>query len=540
MSSRRYFGLGCTLMLACLAVLVSDVRAEPSAWLWGEKVVGTYDFSGDQIASGATLYWESRINAGMHVNSGTVPNATAWAGAPSGIDSWWGGPAPCAYFHWAGGTATYTAQGPLGEDQELSSGVDLAAPYVAAGADIGVTRAIDNPILDGDAVTRTVTYTLDIPAGNLSGNNYLEVSLVAPWNLPEGMGYTVDPSSYVLPLGFQVSNQEGVVCTDGSVPFASLSGTYEFSADVTFQRSGSLDQATYGNMYWKPPGEVRYGLWDQMAPTVSPSVSSDLGGGVVVGTSSSVPVLWNGSHSGNVKDMSLATILAAEDAPVEIESVFLTKEKRTILSGQTVYGFGCEIEGRNIVSGTVRTPNGQVYALGLEDGDEARFDFLAAAEANLAAMDFVNGDYLITLIDPNGGETELTVALGGDYPTEMPELDLMPRDTTETAPTLSWEAPPDEVDMVVIGLEGSESDYEGWLTEDLDTETSWMPDEDLDYGGYSAWVVFADGEWTDDDGIDYFAAHLTTTDSYLNVVPEPSSAVVLLAGAAVLCRRRKT
>jgi len=536
------------LSAAFLCLFLSSTRASAQswAWFWAELGNGAYG-SGDQIPVGTTLYGDSFCRTGIYCNIGTISDPALAQALPSGVEDVWIGPNG-GYFEWSAGLAGFSALGPINQSEFFTSGSALASPSPHITAPIGVTRSISDPVLRSDSETRTVEVTVDIPAGSLGAYNQLEVSLFSDWSLPEGMGYTVGAPTF--PAGFRAQPHDDVsfICDGATTAVADLSGQYIFSADITFDRSGPIDQAGYGNMYFKPAPRVWYGVESVMTPITGPGAMHTLGGAYSAMASSSDAVNWTGHKITDMQELMLDTVAVPENAPLSVTEIYLIKEKRNTLSGDTVYALDCEIDGTNIVAGTLSTPNGQVYDLAVDPQyEETEFWYLAGSEAGLTGMDFVNGDYVITVEDHNGNQTQFTVPLAGDYPAAMPQwdhLDQTPLWTTDPRQMLVWLPPGADVDTVIFEIwDNNDFDEEMELIrgdDDLDTQTSWTPSQDLDGNGYFVWLAFINEQFGTSNGADYSSGYMVADDNNMNIVPEPATmGLLVLALAPLACRRKR-
>lgn len=534
----------------CWFLSPSQVSANPSASFsagLGSRAL----VPGDHVPSGTTIdNIGTELQSYIWVNSGPIGGASMTQTLPGGIEGAWGYGG--MYFNWNDGTntATWDALGPINQNDSFSATTSLAVPSAPMTTPIGITRWISDPVFVSDIETRTVRMTLDIAAGALSGAyNRLEVNILPDWNLPEGISYTVN-STALPPTGFSALPYNGVSFgSNGAVALGDLNGSYEFSAEIEVTRSGPRTQANYGNMYFKPGMTVWYANASPFAPVTGSSVNQALGGGYSASASSSDVVDWQAQRTVDRREFRFESITTRENVPVSVNEIFLIKEKRSTVSGETMYFFDVEILGENMVAGTLTTPNAQVYDLAVEAwGEEegAEFWYAAASEAGLAAMDFVNGDYVITLEDHNGVQTQYTVSLAGDYPAAMPQWDQAPQMSTDVRQTLSWLAPGADIDAVIFEMWSTGDEFNEYLelfrgTDDLDALTSWTPSDDLDYRSYFMYLGFFDGQIEDTGGISRIAGYMVGDDANMNiVVPEPATLSLLaLGGLAVLKRRRK-
>ena len=504
-----------------------SVRAEDSWWA---------DLPGDSFSNVPTL-WDRGYMLWYDVLSGTVAGASAQINLPAGLDEiWaeiWGGGA--SYLHWNVPTsaAKWTAVGNLGG--QMMAGVDAVPTYATETPPLVGARSISAPVLTENIQTRTLTFDLTVTS-SLSEYNWLNVNLLTPWNTPDDITYSVTSSS--APAGFSAGSDPGTFQCDDLSALA-FNTPYSFTAEVQITRSGPLTKDQMGDLYHKPSSSVNYGFWTDAPSVTGTSMTMNLAPGVDAKFGSAATVDFSGGSS-VAKNLFLGGVVAGvgEATPT---SISVNRGKRTSLSGTDIHQFSVEIEGSNIVAGTVTTPGSAVYALAFDDES---WDFGRGSATASDLDEFVSGTYHITLTGSDGLDRNFTVELPAkDLPTDSPAFDQpMGFETTNVRPTLSWQASADpdanKTYFEVFGVCDGQWDF-GELFDN--TVTSFTPTEDLPLGGYIGSVFYGDhSEGTTTEGAPLQISFYNGLDSYFNVVPEPATLSLLaLGGLAVLRRRRR-
>jgi len=527
----------CAVFLVGTSLFVgpSKAKANPLLSVWAAEG-WEIETSDDVISTATTFYGDKYVHLGPYVDSGTVSGLTAAFALPNGINDMWVD-VP-AFMDWNAPTLEFAATHSLGAGENFYFGVSRLSTLVPITSAVDVTRAISDPVFTQDVVTRTVTATLNVPGSALSGYDILHVDL-SEWNQAEGISMTVTDAN--IPGAFWGGNGSYAADANG------LSGAYEFVMEVQFTRSGPVAQTQIGDLYYKPGIAVSYMNQTGWSNSTGSTVSQDFGGGLVTTVSTAGVVDFSIQKNSNVTELRMNPIAAANNSAAAPGEIVLVRLQRRTLSGHMVHEFFVEVDGNNLVGGSVTTPGagGNTYKMvGYDEGWEFWCESTNAGDL----AEFTAGEYIIKIEGADGNEQTYKVTLAGDFPNEFPVLDQpMGFETTEPRPTLSWNDPNDpDVNFALFEMEM------GGYDEDIDLipgtdPMSFTPSEDLDLGGAFMWVVFGDivsgtvsaEEAGGPTGVEFLSGFATSTDSYMNVVPEPASAGLLAAGACLLLRRRR-
>ena len=500
-----------------------SVQASDSWWA---------DLSGDSFSNVPTR-WGRGYMLWYNVQSGTVAGASAQVTLPAGgLDEVWADQA--SNLHWNGPTRAvkWTAIGDLGG--QMMVGVDAVPTYAVETPPLVGARWISNPVLTGDIQTQTVSFDLTVKS-SLSAYNWLNVNVLTPWDTPDHIAYSVTSSS--APAGFLAGPDLGTFYCPNLSDLA-LDTPYHFTADVKITRSGPL---MGGTLYHKPSSSVNYGIGTN-APSVvtGTSMTVNVASGVDATFGSAATVDFSGSSNVN-RDLSLGAVVArvGEATPT---SIWVSRGKRTSLSGTDIHSFGIAVTGDNIVAGTITTPGSAAYGLNFDE-DEWWFDRESATASDLA--EFGPGTYHIVLTGGDGFVHDFTVDLPAkDLPTDSPAFDQpMGFETTSVRPTLSWQVSGDpdanKTAVEVFGVDDEQGDFFQLLDK---TGTSYAPPSDLPLGGYIGSVFYVDdSQSTMPEGASLEISFYNGLDTYFNVTPEPATLALLAAGACALrvLRRRR-
>ena len=530
----------CFLVGTSLFVGPSKAKADPSLNVWAAEG-WRIETSDDVIDTATAFYGEQYVQLGAYVNSGIVSGLTGAFVLPSGINETWGSDAP-AFIDWnaPGSTLGFAATNSVGAGENFHFGASRLRTLVPITSAVDVTRAISDPVFTQDVVTRTVTATLNVPGGALSGYDILQVEL-SEWNQAEGISATVTDAN--IPGAFWGGNGSYAANAAG------LSGAYEFVMEVEFTRSGPAGQTQIGDLYYKPGITVSYMNQTGWTGSTGSTVSQDFGGGLVATVFTAGVVDFSSQKNSNVTQLLMTPIATADNSAAAPEEITLVRVQRQTISGHMVHEFFVEVDGNNLVGGTVTTPGagGNTYKMVPDDDRDLEFWCESTNAGDLAA--FTAGEYIIKLEGADGIEQTYKVTLTGDFPDEFPTLDQpMGFATANPRPTISWNDPNDlNVNFALLEMwTGGYDEEEIELIPGTDL-MSFTPSEDLNLGGAMMWVVFGsvvDGTVNAEEaggptGVQFLAGFATGTDSYMNVVPEPATLALLgLCGLTLIRRRR--
>jgi hypothetical protein len=554
----RPFGL-----LAVAAVLLTGVvgmpavsetqafAANPQAQVSVDDSLWT-SIQGDSYTASPATLWERGFDLRYYVQSGTVTGPSAQITLPNGLsDVWsWSGPGSSTpiYINWTGATNTLKGTWPSVPAYGTSLEVGAVPPYSVGAPPVSVSRSISNPVLTGNSQTRTVTLDVTVNS-SLAAFNWFNANLIPSWgDMPQGMAYAVGAPT--LPADFSAGPDPGsYYCSN---PSALGVGTYHFEADVQFNRTGVLAQATAGDLYYKPASGVNYGVYANVTPTSGTSIALTAASGVVATFSSQTPTDFTGNTMvGN--SLELRTV-ATGVGPATPSNIWVVRVKGTSISGTTLHGVHVEVKGANITEGTITSPGpgGAVYGMryNYDSTDNSwyfGFDFNSATESDLAG--FTAGTYQIALKGSDGVTRNYTAIVPDKaMPTEMPQFtQAMGFDTTDKRPTIGWLQATDQnisknyVQMELMTDESGGYEYNGMVDKAV---ISLTPTEDLGLGAWYAMVAYFDHTETVTGGDAAVPLQIdfgTYTDAYFNVTPEPATLALLAAGACALrvLRRRR-
>ena len=546
-------------LLAVAAVLLAGVVGVPAVSAGPvanpQAQVSVYDglwspIQGDSYTASPTTLWQRDFELHYYVQSGTVTGPSAQITLPNGLnDVWsWSGPGPSTPIHvnWTG--ATNTLKGTWSDIPAYGTWLEVETiPTYSVGLPpVSVSRSISNPVLTGDNQTRTVTLDVTVNS-SLAAFNWFNANLVAPWDIPEGMAHVVGAPT--LPAGFSAGPDPGsYYCPN---PSALGVGTYHFAADVQFNRSGVLAQATVGDLYYKPKSGVDYGVSANVTPVSGgTSIAITAAPGVVATFSSLTPTDFTGNT--NVYNGLELGVVVAGVGPATPSHIWVARVKGTSISGTTFHGVHVEVKGANIVEGTITSPGGAVYGLRYDyDSTDncwyVGFDFNSTTESDLAG--FTAGTYLLAL-KGSDGVTHNSTALVPDkaVPTEMPQFtQAIGFDTTDKRPTIGWlQATDPNISKNYVRIEMMTDESGGYEYGEMVDKavTSLTPTADLGQGAWSAMVAYCNHTDTTTGGdaaVPLWIDFATYADSYFNVTPEPATLALLAAGACTLrvLRRRR-
>ena len=525
----RVLSAGWVAGVLVVAWVAAAYAVPPQAWVTAEEQ-HWLDVAGDAMPAVPSL-WDRGYTLNYQVMGGTVQGAAISITQPNGIeDVWIDTPGTIG---WQSGTSTFgwQAVGPLsGSAFEC---IDALPSQVTLTPSFSMTRHISNPVLGSDSETRTLTFGVTI-ASSMAGYDWMRVDMLTDWNAPDGLSYSVVSTSG--PAGFTHQSWGLATYSADNPATLGVGSTYEFTADVQITRSGDLAQAALGDLYLKPSGNARYGNSTPVAPVTGNSISVAVGAGVTA-TFASTNVTNFSGQGGQAQSLDFNTV-ATGVGPIALNEVSLVRNKRTSISGTTLYAFDVELQGTNVAAATLTTPGANVYAMEM---DEGYTEFWRASTTEADLSDFGPGTYRIDLTGTDGGVQTYYVDLpDATYPAAAPQFDQsIGFETLDPRPLLSWQAAGPGVDAISFELWSVDDEYEGW--EMLGTGvTSSTPGEDLGIGGYVACVEFFDGEvGALPGGATCYTGWVASTDTYFNITPEPVTLALLGLGAGGLLLRRR-
>jgi len=516
------------LVAVCLSLAVpAAVQADPTVSLWLENTWGAAT-SGDTITSDAR-WGENWLYAGANV-VGILTNVQSVLALPnylSDTDTVDG-----AYLDWnaAAKEWSYKASGPVNTGWHDLGGVDHAvsqnAPLVSA------TRSISNPVFASDTETRRLTMVVDIASGALAGYDELYVGLLR--DLPDGLSVTA-VAAVSTPAGFW-QNDDRFGLGGG---LGALSGTYTFSADVTFQRSGALQKSVLGDMYFKSGGEVTYSKSTGISQTGVTQFSATLDNGDTFTLKADNAFDLTGSVNQQRYMLNFDSIVGANDAAATVDEISLVKMQRKTVAGNTVYAFFVEASGQNFASGTLTSPLNNTYDMDV-DAEDGTIEFWRETD-NLSDLDvFGTGAYVLRVVGTDNIEQVYYLSLAGAFPTDFPTFDAAnPNgfETTNTQPTLKWAASADaSVDGNIVEVwQGDIEEFDMMLA----STTQFTISQPLEVGGALGMVGFLAGDQYISNGANVSSGFGNGSDMYFNVTPEPGTLALLGLGAIGLLRRRR-
>ena len=558
MSHFRFLAVSAVLLTGVVGVpAVSETQVFAAASpLNPQAQVSVYDglwasIQGDSYTASPTTLWERGFDLRYDVQSGTVTGPSAQITLPNGLSDLWCGSGSSAPIHinWTGATNTLKGTWPGIPAGGMTMEVGTIPAYSMGAPPVSISRSISNPspVLTGDNQTRTVTLDVTVHS-SLAAFNWFTANLISAWDIPQGMAYAV--GAQTVPVGFSAAPEPGTYYCPN--PSALGVGTYHFAADVQFNRTGVLAQATVGDLYYKPQSQVNYGVSANVAPVIGgTSIAITTATGEVATFSSLTPTDFTGNtYVGNSLELGG---VATGFGPATPSHIWVVRTKGTSISGTTLHGVHVEVKGANIIEGTITSPGGAVYGLEYDydttDADwRFQFNFNSTTESDLAG--FTTGTYLLALKGSNGDTLNLTAFVPGKaLPTEMPQFaQAMGFDTTDKRPTIGWlQATDPNISKNYVQMEMLTDEVGGYKYEEMvdnKAVTSHTPTEDLGLGAWVAMVAYCNHTDTTTGGdaeVPLWIDFATYTDAYFNVTPEPATLALMAAGGlAILLRRRRT
>ena len=497
-----------------------------------------YYTSSDVIGAATTHYGEYYLHTGGWVSDAPVSGLSGRSVLPGGMWECWMDQQ--SYAGWDGPNDTFEVSSTVAEipvDSNFSFGIDLPVTKTAYAGPVTVTRQISDAVLTGDIQTRTVTATVDV-TGSLSGYDVLHVQL-PEWSQAEGISTAITSSTYDNTNFF--AGGEGFVSTNPGA----LSGLYTFEMTVDITRSGQWTQAQTGDLFYKPGIQVNYGNQTPWTQTTDTTREHNFGDGMIVTIEAGETVNFNGQRNYNTQNLSLEPVIAVAGSAAAPTQIFLTVDKMTSITGLETHEFWCSVEGENMVGGSVTRQGGTTYEMVCDryEGDSGMEFYVASTNASELA-EFTTGTYIVKVLGDDGNTQTFSIDLTGETPTDSPTFDQpMGFETTDPRPTVTWSASADpDVNFAVSGMEAS--DFEEEVLLGAGDPRSFTPSRDLEQETAFMWAGFLDfvsdtvdaAEGTA-DGVPFMAGYTAFTQSYISVVPEPASIMLLAAGAIGLVRR---
>lgn len=388
-----------------------------------------------------------------------------------------------------------------------------------------------NPLVDSGS-TQTVRVDLTVTSP-LTGYNFLNVTPVDQWNRLPNVQYNLISSACSDPNVFSVS-QDGWSFSANNVSQLGP-GTYTFTSEIQVTGAGPLAS---GALYHKPQTSVTVGNWSAYATdpnTPGPSIIHHYSDpNVAIDFLSSGTFDYTGGL-GDEKRAVLDAVVEKVGAPV-VTNISAGRFTRKTISDLITYSFSLDVDGRNIVDGSIVTPQGQSYAL-RRDYDtsnpeqpeavpdpNASWSFNREAPSANDLYDFTAGVYQIHLTGSNGATFNTSVTLGPLIDPNTPTITRHDKaSTTDTTPTITWDAPPGTSTGTIFELWNDTVDEEFEQLNPASQQNWFQVTSPLDYGGYSTSLAYVNSfmTGTNAQGIPYQSGVLNMADSYFNVVPGP-------------------
>lgn len=180
----------------------------PSVW-YNASQADWSATAGDSVTKGVMRSWTGGFEANLYSDSSLLSSPSISFTTPQALEDFSEDNSSYIWADNASRTVTWSKLAAAPPSNWFYA--NTTGRNFTAAAPTSISRSMSGGnIFTSDSETRTMTMTLNIGPGDLTGYNQLELQAVALWKVPEGLGVSIVPGSQVGPSNFWKSeNMDG-------------------------------------------------------------------------------------------------------------------------------------------------------------------------------------------------------------------------------------------------------------------------------------------------------------------------------------------